>query len=53
MGLTGVTSLDAEENRTCAVTGAGAVSCWGDNGRGGLGDGTVMQTGVPGAVVGY
>jgi alpha-tubulin suppressor-like RCC1 family protein len=48
-----VTSLDAEEDRTCAVTNDGSVYCWGDNSTGALGDGAVMQTGVPGSIAGY
>jgi alpha-tubulin suppressor-like RCC1 family protein len=52
-GLTGVVSLDAEEDRTCAVTNDGAVYCWGSNWNGGLGDGVPVHTGVPAAVFGY
>jgi hypothetical protein len=31
----------------------GSGRCWGNNADGELGDGTLMQTGVPGSVIGY
>ena len=51
-GLTGVTTIAAGDFHTCAVHGTGQVSCWGDNERGQLGDGTTSDRGGPTAVVG-
>jgi alpha-tubulin suppressor-like RCC1 family protein len=38
------------ENHTCAITAAGAMSCWGDNGSGQLGTGDWAPRDVPAAV---
>jgi alpha-tubulin suppressor-like RCC1 family protein len=35
--LTGVTAVAVGDSHSCALTAAGAVACWGDNGRGQLG----------------
>jgi alpha-tubulin suppressor-like RCC1 family protein len=50
-GLSGVTSIAAGENHTCAVAG-GAVWCWGANDRGQLGDGSLFDRGAPVRVLG-
>jgi hypothetical protein len=57
-GLTGVAMMaagtEAEGNpiATCALTTGGAVSCWGADNYGELGDGTMQQRSLPGAVAG-
>ena len=38
---TGVLSVDAGENHTCAIVPLGAVRCWGYNHEGGLGSGVI------------
>lgn len=52
-GLTsGVSSLTAGQSSTCAVTTEGAAKCWGTNGSGQLGDGSVITRKTPVAVSG-
>jgi alpha-tubulin suppressor-like RCC1 family protein len=47
-GLTsGIVSLSASENHTCAVMDTGAVKCWGANSFGQLGDGTLVSRLTP------
>ena len=43
----GVTSISTGNRETCAVTTSGGVKCWGDNGRGQLGDGTTTDRLIP------
>ncbi|HEY3381090.1 MAG TPA: IPT/TIG domain-containing protein [Vicinamibacterales bacterium] len=50
--LAGITGLTAGTSHTCAVTGAGAVQCWGYNNYGQLGDGTTTNRSTPVGVVG-
>ena len=52
-GLTGVTAIATSSNSTCAISGAGKLSCWGTNDKGQLGDGTTSMRTAPKALVGF
>jgi len=56
IGLGGVRKVAVGHYFTCALTNAGEVSCWGDNGQGGLGRGIssldLYHDPTPGPVVG-
>lgn len=52
-GISTAIALAAGSNHTCALLQGGAVQCWGDGGRGALGNGVSMDySAVPVAVVG-
>ena len=48
----GVASIAAGYDHTCALTTAGAVQCWGFNGSGQLGDGGTTEKSTPQSVTG-
>lgn len=48
----GLTSISAGGYHTCAVTPSGAAQCWGYNGYGELGNGSLADSPVPTAVTG-
>ena len=43
----GVKAVDVGSDHSCAVTGAGALKCWGDNEFGQIGDGTSTERHTP------
>lgn len=52
-GLTAnVKEITAGSNHACALTNAGAVKCWGNNGNGKLGNGLTLNSSTPVDVVG-
>jgi alpha-tubulin suppressor-like RCC1 family protein len=48
----GIAAISASYLHTCALTSAGAVTCWGANNGGELGDGKVIYSKTPVAVLG-
>jgi alpha-tubulin suppressor-like RCC1 family protein len=52
VGLSGVVSIVARENRTCVVIGNGALKCWGSGTTGLLGDGGNADRETPTDVTG-
>lgn len=48
----GVVAITTGSDHTCALTASGGVKCWGDNGFGQRGSGTVPSNGVPVDVIG-
>ena len=50
--VSGVQAISASAHHTCVLTAGGGANCWGQNGYGQLGDGTLIQRSVPAEVVG-
>jgi len=48
--LTGIASISAGGDATCALMASGEVLCWGYNGQGELGDGTTTNRALPAPV---
>ena len=46
-GLGNVAGIATGADHACAVTGAGAIKCWGENGFGQIGDGTEINRSTP------
>lgn len=44
---TGVASVTAGADHSCAITASGGVRCWGDNSAGQVGDGSLVQRSTP------
>src|SRR2546428_13635708 len=51
-GITGAASITTGAYHTCALLGDGTVRCWGRNGQGQLGDGTLTNSATPVPVAG-
>ena len=51
--VAGLETLSAGGGHTCFVNKQGVASCWGDNSRGQLGDGTTTSTSQPSTVSGH
>jgi alpha-tubulin suppressor-like RCC1 family protein len=49
---TGVTQVSAGQEHSCARMSGGSLSCWGDNARGQMGDGTTTSSSLPVGVSG-
>lgn len=43
----GIAAIDVGLSHSCALTNSGGVKCWGQNGRGELGDGTTVNRTTP------
>jgi alpha-tubulin suppressor-like RCC1 family protein len=52
LDLSNAVSVSGSSNHACALRTGGALSCWGDNREGQLGDGTTQSKGVPTPVQG-
>lgn len=52
LGLNGIVAIAAGQNYSCALSAAGAASCWGVNDNGQLGDTTINEQSVPDNVLG-
>jgi len=46
-GISGATAVSTGPTKTCVLLTGGSVDCWGYNGAGGLGDGTLEESNSP------
>jgi alpha-tubulin suppressor-like RCC1 family protein len=51
-GISGATAISTGPTHTCALLASGSVDCWGANGAGSLGDGSLEQSTSPVEVIG-
>jgi alpha-tubulin suppressor-like RCC1 family protein len=46
-GISGATAVSTGPTHTCVLLAGGSVDCWGENGSGALGDGSLEQSAAP------
>jgi alpha-tubulin suppressor-like RCC1 family protein len=51
--LSGIASISAGDDHTCALSATGRIDCWGFNGEGNLGNNSTTYSYVPIEVTGF